>query len=131
MEFIYSLYPYVKHTHMLFVATSVLFFMVRFVLHMRSSALMQKKFFKIAPHVIDTLMLLTGLSLCFLIKQYPFVDPWLTEKITGVAAYIVLGIMAMRPKQNTFFKMFAFFGALGWIVYVGKIAIFKSAVLLG
>lgn len=131
MEFIYSLYPYVKHTHMLFVATSVLFFMVRFFLHMRSSALMQKKFFKIAPHVIDTLMLLTGLSLCFLIKQYPFVDTWLTEKITGVAAYIVLGIMAMRPDKNFFFKMFAFFGALGWIVYVGKIAVFKSAVLLG
>ncbi|GGI72419.1 SirB2 family protein [Shewanella gelidii] len=131
MEFFYSLYPYVKHLHLTLVAISVLFFIVRFVLHMRQAAVMERKVMKIAPHVIDTFMLLSGLTLCFLILQYPFVDAWLTEKIIGVAAYILLGVMAMHPNKNKLYKVFAFFGAMGWIVYIAKIAVFKTAVLIG
>ncbi|WP_350563539.1 SirB2 family protein, partial [Psychrobacter sp. CAL346-MNA-CIBAN-0220] len=75
---------------------SVIFFIVRFVLHLRQSPIMEKKFVKVAPHVIDTFLLLSGVTLCFMIKQYPFVDPWMTEKIICVAAYIALGIMALK-----------------------------------
>jgi len=131
METFYSLYPAVKHLHLTLIAVSVLFFVVRFVLHLRQSALMGKKVFKIAPHVIDTFLLLSGLTLCFMIKQYPFVDPWLTEKIGAVLAYIALGVIAIKANRNKLFKVFAFLGALGWLVYAAKLAHFKQAVLLG
>ena len=116
METFYSLYPAVKHLHLTLIAVSVLFFVVRFVLHLRQSALMGKKVFKIAPHVIDTFLLLSGLTLCFMIKQYPFVDPWLTEKIGAVVAYIALGVIAIKANRNKLFKVFAFLGAIGWLV---------------
>lgn len=131
METFYSLYPAVKHLHLTLIALSVLFFIVRFVLHLRQSALMDKKLVKVAPHVIDTFLLLSGLSLCFMIKQYPFVDPWLTEKIGAVVAYIALGMIAIKVNRNKLFKVFAFLGALGWLVYAAKLAHFKQAVLLG
>jgi len=131
METFYSLYPAVKHLHLTLIAVSVLFFVVRFVLHLRQSALMGKKVFKVAPHVIDTFLLVSGLVLCFMIKQYPFVDPWLTEKIGAVVAYIALGVIAIKANRNKLFKVFAFLGAIGWLVYAAKLAHFKQAVLLG
>lgn len=131
METFYSLYPAVKHTHMMLVAMSVIFFIVRFVLHLRQSPIMEKKFVKVAPHVIDTFLLLSGFTLCFMIKQYPFVDPWMTEKIICVAAYIALGIMALKSNRNKLFKFFAFFGAIGWVVLAAKLAHFKQVVFMG
>lgn len=126
-----SLYPAIKHIHLTFIALSVLFFIVRFVLHIRQSPIMDKKFVKIAPHVIDTLLLLSGLTLCFIIKQYPFQDAWLTEKIGAVVAYIFLATIALKANRNTLFKVFAALGAIAWIVYAAKIAMFKQAVLMG
>ncbi|MGI2169188.1 SirB2 family protein [Shewanella sp. MF05960] len=131
METFYSLYPAVKHSHMLLVALSVIFFIARFVLHLRQSPIMEKKFVKVAPHVIDTFLLLSGFTLCFMIKQYPFVDPWMTEKIICVVAYIALGIMALKSNRNKLFKFFAFIGAIGWVVLAAKLAHFKQVVFVG
>ncbi|MEL4438118.1 SirB2 family protein [Shewanella algae] len=131
METFYSLYPAVKHLHMTLIAVSVLLFIVRFVLKLRQSAIMDKKLLKVGPHVIDTFLLLSGLTLCFMIKQYPFVDPWMTEKIGAVVAYILLGVMALKSNRNLIFRIFAFLGALGWVVYGAKLAHFKQAVILG
>ncbi|GGP86894.1 SirB2 family protein [Shewanella ulleungensis] len=131
METFYSLYPAVKHSHMLLVALSVTFFIVRFVLNLRQSPIMEKKFVKVAPHVIDTFLLLSGFTLCFMIKQYPFVDPWMTEKIICVVAYIALGIMALKSNRNKLFKFFAFIGAIGWVVLAAKLAHFKQVVFVG
>ena len=131
METFYSLYPATKHLHLTLLAVSALFLTVRFVLHLRQSELMNKKVIKIAPHVIDTFLLLSGLTLCFMIQQFPFVDPWLTEKIGAVVAYIALGVIAIKSNRNTVFKVFAFLGAIGWLVYAAKMAHFKQAVLLG
>ncbi|MEL4425437.1 SirB2 family protein [Shewanella indica] len=131
METFYSLYPAVKHLHMTLIAVSVLLFIVRFVLKLRQSTIMDKKLLKVGPHVIDTFLLLSGLILCFMIKQYPFVDPWMTEKIGAVVAYILLGVMALKSNRNLIFRIFAFLGALGWVVYAAKLAHFKQAVILG
>lgn len=131
METLNSLYPAIKHIHLTFIAASVLFFLVRFVLHMRQSPIMEKKLVKIAPHVIDTFLLLSGLLLCFIIMQYPFVDAWLTEKFTAVVAYIILATIAMKAQRGKLFKVFAALGALSWVVYAAKLAVFKQAVLMG
>lgn len=131
MEAFYSIYPAVKHTHLLLIAVSVTLLLVRFVLKERQSPLMARKWLKITPHIVDTFLLLSGLLLCVLIKQYPFVDTWLTEKILAVVAYILLAFMAMRSDRNRLFRVFALIGALGWIVYAAKLAHFKQAVLIG
>ena len=131
METVNSLYPVIKHLHLTLVAVSVLFFIVRFVLHLRQSPVMEKKVIKIAPHVIDTFLLLSGLTLCFVIKQYPVIDPWLTEKLGAVVAYIILGVIALKANRNKLFKVFAALGAVAWVVYAAKLAMFKQAMLLG
>lgn len=52
---------------------------------------------RVVPHMIDTLLLASGLTLAFLIHQYPFFNSgWLTAKVVGLLVYIALGVMVFR-----------------------------------
>ena len=50
------MYMALKHSHMLFATLSILLLVVRFGLSFTSSTLLQSKFLKIVPHVIDTVV---------------------------------------------------------------------------
>jgi uncharacterized membrane protein SirB2 len=41
----------------------------------------------IAPGIADLLLVLSAATLCVLIGQYPFQQPWLTGKLLGLLAY--------------------------------------------
>ncbi|WP_342807460.1 SirB2 family protein [Alteromonas sp. M12] len=55
-----------KHLHLTAVALSIILFILRFVWLQRNSTLLHKKWVKIVPHVIDTLLLVTAITLCFI-----------------------------------------------------------------
>ncbi len=124
------MYMALKHSHMLFATLSILLLVVRFGLSFTSSTLLQSKFLKIVPHVIDTLLLLSAVWLMMTLSQYPFSSPWLTEKVIGVAAYIASGYMALKGR-TTALRVIAFLGAIGWLALVVRLAITKTPVLFG
>ena len=124
------MYMALKHSHMLFVALSVSFFIVRFLLSFKAPALLQKKFFKITPHVVDTLLLLTAIALMVTINQYPIQNAWLTDKVVGLFAYIALAVMALKGRTLAL-RWFAFVGALSWLALVASVAVSKTPVLFG
>lgn len=124
------MYMALKHSHMLFIALSVTFLSVRFLLSLKSPALLQNKFLKIAPHVVDTFLLLTAIGLMLTIQQYPFQTPWLTEKLFGLFAYIGLAVMALKGR-TLLMRWVGFVGALAWLAVVGKVAITKTPMLFG
>lgn len=124
------MYMALKHSHMLFIALSVTFLAVRFLLSLKSPALLQNKFLKIAPHVVDTFLLLTAMGLMLTIQQYPFQTPWLTEKLFGLFAYIGLAVMALKGR-TLLMRWVGFVGALAWLALVGKVAITKTPMLFG
>lgn len=47
-------------------------------------------------YAIDTVLLAAALILLTIVRQYPFVDGWLTTKIVLLIAYIALGVFALR-----------------------------------
>jgi uncharacterized membrane protein SirB2 len=124
------MYMALKHSHMLFIALSVTFLAVRFLLSLKSPALLQNKFLKIAPHVVDTFLLLTAIGLMLTIQQYPFQTPWLTEKLFGLFAYIGLAVMALKGR-TLLMRWVGFVGALSWLALVAKVAITKTPLLFG
>ncbi|HJS13884.1 MULTISPECIES: SirB2 family protein [Rheinheimera] len=124
------MYMALKHSHMLFIALSVTFLAVRFLLSLKSPALLQNKFLKIAPHVVDTFLLLTAIGLMLTIQQYPFQTPWLTEKLFGLFAYIGLAVMALKGR-TLLMRWVGFIGALSWLALVAKVAITKTPLLFG
>jgi|TARA_B110000116_G_scaffold52061_1_gene43602 uncharacterized membrane protein SirB2 len=62
----------------------------------QESTLLEKKIVRIAPHVIDTVLLISAAVLVALTQQYPGIDAWLTVKVLALIAYIGLGVFAFR-----------------------------------
>lgn len=123
------MYMAYKHFHLLMVVLSVSFLLVRYAMSLKPAAMLQHKFFKITPHIIDTLLLISAVLLMLAIQQYPFVHAWLTEKFIAVLAYIALAVMAFRGR-TTFIRGLCFLGALGWLGLAIRVAITKQPVFL-
>ncbi|PJX23104.1 regulator SirB [Advenella sp. S44] len=85
-------YMMVKHSHMTLAVLSLLFFILRAGWAISGSGLLTRPFVRIAPHVIDTLLVACGLYLVFFIGMQPFV----VAKLIGLVLYIVLGTMAIK-----------------------------------
>jgi uncharacterized membrane protein SirB2 len=90
------LYLYVKHFHVFCVATSLALFLFRGGLMFADSKWLQHPVVKVTPHVVDTLLLTSALWLMTLVRQYPFVQSWLTVKLLLLVGYIVLGTFALK-----------------------------------
>lgn len=123
------MYILVKHIHLTCVVLSLSLLFIRFFWMVRQSSMLERKWVKVVPHVIDTFLLLSALTLCVLISQYPFVQPWLTEKLLAVIAYIGMGFMCLRGRTMAL-RSVALVGALGWIAVIGKLAVSKTPIFL-
>jgi uncharacterized membrane protein SirB2 len=111
----------VKHVHMACAALSGSFFALRGIWMLLDSSLLQQRWVKVAPHIIDTLLLVSALAMVVWSRQYPFVEPWLTAKLLALLLYIVLGIVALKRGRTKGIRAAAYVGALatfGYIVFV-------------
>ncbi|MGH8737333.1 MAG: SirB2 family protein, partial [Burkholderiales bacterium] len=118
-----SVFFWVKSIHVGSVCLSIAGFLARGVLMLRGSPLLKARFVRIAPHVLDTVLLASALWLCWLLGQYPFVQGWLTAKVLGLLAYIVLGTIALRRGRSRRVRAAAFAAALATVAYVVTVAI--------
>lgn len=90
------------------------------------SNLLQKKWVKIAPHIIDTLLLASAISLAVILQLSPLEHPWLLAKIMGLLIYIVLGTVALKRGKTKPIRITAFVLALLTFVYIVNVALTKS-----
>ncbi|WP_086983363.1 SirB2 family protein [Vibrio aphrogenes] len=125
------LYSSIKHIHLLAIAFSVLLLTLRYILMMMDSSLLHKKWLKVTPHVVDTLLLVSGVALIFITGFIPFTaaGAWLTEKISCVLVYIALGFVALKLGRNKIIRSVAFFGSLGWLYWAAHLAMTKVPTL--
>ncbi len=115
------MYVLVKYVHVISVVLSVGGFFLRGLLMMRDSRLLQARWIKVLPHINDTVLLVAALTLAAMSGQYPFVADWVTAKIFGVIAYIILGALALRDASSRRTRIACWFASLavfGWIVSV-------------
>ncbi len=90
------MYMALKHSHIGFVYLSLILFVVRFGLANYKPLLNSNKALNIATHGINALLLLTAAALCVTLSQYPFEAAWVTAKLLGLVAYVVLGVIAIK-----------------------------------
>lgn len=115
------MYVLVKYVHVVSVILSLTGFFLRGVLMMRDSPLLGARWVKVLPHVNDTLLLVAALSLAAMSGQYPFVVGWVTAKVLGVIAYIILGALALRDASTRQMRIVCWLASMavfGWIVSV-------------
>lgn len=122
-------YLLLKHLHVTCVAFSGLGFCLRGFWMLRDSPRLQGRLARVAPHVIDSLLLASALSLAALSHQYPFVQGWLTAKVGGLLAYIGLGTMALK-RGKTKARRASFFGlALLSYAYIVGVALSRNPLI--
>ena len=116
-----TMYALIKYVHLFSVTLSLTGFFLRGVLTLRASPLMKARWIKVLPHINDTILLAAALSLAVMSDQYPFVSGWVTAKVLGVIAYIILGALALRDASTRRMRIACWFASLavfGWIVSV-------------
>ncbi len=89
-------YLLIKSLHTSCVAASYTLFLLRGIWVLRDSPIMQQRWVKIVPHIIDTALLTSAVALAWMLGQYPFMDSWLTSKVCALLLYIALGYTAFK-----------------------------------
>jgi uncharacterized membrane protein SirB2 len=118
-------YVGLKQLHMTCVALSGGLFFLRFIWRLQASSLLQKKWVKIAPHIIDTCLLLSAIALAAIAGINPIEQTWLGAKIMALVLYIILGTFAIKRAKSTAGQIISF--ALAGVVftYIILVAISK------
>lgn len=120
------MYAEIKAVHMGCAAISICGFVARGVLGLRGAPPPAARWLRVAPHVVDTVLLASALWLAWQSMQLPFVQGWLTAKVLALVAYIVLGSLALRPGRSRRARAIAFVLALAAFAYIVSVAIVRD-----
>lgn len=124
-------YLAIKHLHMTCAALSGGLFLLRGIWMLQGSGMLQRRWVRIGPHLIDTLLLTSALIMVAWSAQYPFMQSWLTAKVLPLLAYIVLGSIALKRDMTRTMRAWAFAAALAVFAYIVLVALTKHAAVLG
>jgi uncharacterized membrane protein SirB2 len=92
---------------------------------MASPALLERRWVKIVPHVVDTVLLGSALWLAWQLG----VDGtrgWLVAKVVALFVYIALGTVALKRGRTRGVRVAALSGALVTFGYIASVAVTKS-----
>lgn len=119
-------YLLLKELHITFVVISITGFFLRGIWMLTDSPMLNQLWVRVIPHVNDTLLLTAALGLAAMLKQYPFVDSWLTAKVLGLLAYILLGVGAIRPMFSKAVRCGFWLAAMASFGYIVSVALTKD-----
>lgn len=122
-----SAYLLVKTLHVACVVLSLSGFAARGALMLAQSPWLNARWVRVAPHVVDTVLLASAAWLSWFLQQYPFVHGWLTAKIVGLLAYIGLGMVALRRGRSKRVRTVFLVLALAAAGYVVSVALTRDA----
>ncbi len=118
-------YNSVKHVHMSAAALSLGLFVLRGAWMMRAPGQLARRWVRIVPHVVDTVLLATALWLAWQIG-FAANSPWLSAKIVALLAYIALGTIALKRGRTRGVRIAAFVAAIATFGYIVSVALTKS-----
>ncbi|MGJ7914973.1 SirB2 family protein [Massilia sp. LXY-6] len=118
-------YLSLKHFHMGCAALSGSLFLLRGAWMLRASTMLQQRWVRVAPHIVDTLLLASAIGLAAWSHQYPGRQPWLTAKVLALLGYIVLGSIALKRGRTKGQRQAAFAAALALFAYIVLVAVTK------
>ena len=119
-------YASLKIMHVSCVAISYVLFVLRGIWMMRESAMLRRRWVKIVPHLVDTLLLASAVALAVMSHQYPLSNGWLTAKIVGLLIYIGLGTVALKRGKTRRTRVTAWLAAQAVFFYIVAVAITRQ-----
>ena len=119
-------YIAIKFVHVGCVAVSYTLFVVRGAWMLREPGMLQRRWVKIVPHVIDTLLLASAVVLAVMSHQYPLAHGWLTAKVAGLLVYIGLGTVALKRGKTRRTRVAAWLAAQAVFFYIVAVALTRA-----
>ena len=114
-----------KTLHIIFILLSLGSFIGRVILSEIKPILLELKAIKIAPHIINSFLIVSGFSLVFQGGWLSSDFGWIIAKLVALLAYIALGILVLRLKGQN--KWLAFAAAMLCLAYIGAVAVTKNS----
>ena len=116
---------WLRLTHVTCAALSGLGFALRGYWMWRNDARLRAPWVRRAPHVVDTVLLLSGVGLAYLYRFSPIEQPWLAAKLIALAIYILLGMIALRRGRTRGVRAAALIAALVVFAFIVATALAK------
>lgn len=129
MQWIIDNYTNIKLVHITSVVMSASLFILRGIWVIQESGNLAKRWVRTAPHIIDSLLLISAVLLAIGLQQYPGTHTWLTAKVVALLVYIGLGMMAIRHGKNKKQRIISWIAALVVLAYIFGVALTRSATL--
>ena len=118
-----------KLIHALCALLSISGFVARGILIALDSPIMTRKWIKIAPHTVDTVLLGTAIAMVVGLGVSPWATPWILAKIVALLVYIGLGFVVMRFGKTKPVRMGAWVMAILVFGYIAGVAVTKNSLL--
>ena len=117
---------WLKLIHVSCVVLSFSGFFLRGVWMLSDSIMLQKRWVKIFPHIVDTTLLSSALIMLYT-RQWSVLDhQWLQVKILALLVYIGLGMLALKPGRSKVVRSAAWLAGLLVFVFIVSVAFTKS-----
>ncbi len=113
----------VKYLHISCVLLSYSLFVLRGIWMLRNSPSLQQRWVKIAPHVVDTVLLASAITLAVQMQVSPGSNPWLMSKIIALLLYIALGTVAIKRGRTRGIRLSAWLAAQAVFFYIVTVAL--------
>lgn len=120
------MYTSIKWLHLSTIAISGLFFLIRGIWMITGSTRLKDRWVRFSPHVVDTLLLGSGIALVAITQQYPLAQGWLTAKLTALIVYIITGSIALKRGRTLATRTTAWLLALVVFGYMVAVALTRN-----
>jgi uncharacterized membrane protein SirB2 len=119
-------YVTVRAVHETAVALSVAGFFIRGLMGLAGVDGLGGRVARVLPHAVDTVLLLSALTLAWMLGITPLSAPWLMAKVCGLVLYIGLGMVALRGTLPLRVRATAWVAALATVSWIVSVAVTKS-----
>lgn len=120
-------YAVAKQLHLATVAVSWALFFVRGLWMIADSPRLAARWVRVVPHVNDTILLAAAIYLA----TFHGFQPWIVAKLAALAAYILIGTVAIRRGPTKPARIAAWVVAQLVFLYIVAVAVTKNPLPLG
>jgi uncharacterized membrane protein SirB2 len=118
-------YAAIKQLHVSAAGASLALFMLRGAWMMADSAQLERRWVRIVPHIVDTVLLGSALWFAWQLGAAG-TRGWLVAKIIALFVYIALGTVALKRGRTRGVRVAALAAALATFAYIVSVAVTKS-----
>jgi uncharacterized membrane protein SirB2 len=120
-----SLYEALRAVHVTAVTGSGALFALRAAWMLAGSPMLGRRWVRIVPHVVDTLLLASAIAMLVVAGWSP-TQPWLAAKIVALLVYIALGTVALKRGRTMPVRAAALVAAVACFAYIVSVALTKN-----